>query len=148
MNEERCQTYLNQLKELPTFSSCEKFIWFSRCIQDYRRATETSRAEPTVSRVFEIIERRYSKKFGLREVAEEVGCRKDYLTYSVRRLTGKPVQKWIIERRLIEAGMLLLTTSDSIETIALTVGYQYTHHFHCQFREFYGMRPGAWRRLR
>jgi AraC-like DNA-binding protein len=101
--------------------------------------------EAHLLRVFRYIEANYHKTIGLREVAEALGYSSAYLTNFVRRKTGKPVNQWIVRRRLAEACHLLLTTSHSIETIAFGVGYQNIEHFFRQFRKYINMTPQNWR---
>ncbi|MGB3636547.1 MAG: helix-turn-helix domain-containing protein [Rivularia sp. (in: cyanobacteria)] len=100
-----------------------------------------------LSEVFKFIEFNYHQSIRLKEVAQAVGYSSAYLTDLVRRLTGKTVNNWIIERRIVEASTLLLKTNDSVEQIALDVGYQNINHFYCQFREYYQNTPRAWGEL-
>jgi AraC-like DNA-binding protein len=100
---------------------------------------------PRLDEVFEFIELNYHLSISLRKVATAVGYSPAYLTDLVRRLTGKTVNNWIIERRIAQARRLLLETNYSIEQIAFDVGYQNINHFYCQFRDYYKNTPGAWR---
>ncbi|BAY85587.1 transcriptional regulator [Calothrix parasitica NIES-267] len=100
---------------------------------------------PRLRKVFEFIEFNYYQNIGLKEVAQSVGYSSAYLTNLVRRLSGKTVNNWIIERRIAEARRLLLETNHSIERIAFDVGYQNMNHFYYQFRNYYKNTPGAWR---
>lgn len=100
---------------------------------------------PRLREVFEFIELNYHQNIRLKEVAQAVGYSSAYLTDLVRRLTGKTVNNWIIERRIAEASTLLLETNYSVEQIALDVGYQNINHFYCQFRDYYQNPPRAWR---
>jgi AraC-like DNA-binding protein len=103
---------------------------------------------PSISRlreVFEFIELNYAQNIRLKEVAQAVGYSSAYLTDLVRKLTGKTVNNWIVERRIAEASTLLLETNYSVEEIALKVGYQNINHFYCQFRDYYQNTPRAWR---
>jgi AraC-like DNA-binding protein len=102
---------------------------------------------PRLCEVFEFIELNYDQNIRLKEVAQAVGYSSAYLTDLVRRLTGKTVNNWIIERRIAEASTLLLETNYSVEQIALDVGYQNINHFYCQFRDYYQNTPRAWREL-
>jgi AraC family transcriptional regulator len=95
--------------------------------------------------VFEFIELNYHQNIKLKEVAQAVGYSAAYLTDLVRKLTGKTVNNWIIERRIVEASTLLLETNYSVEEIALKVGYQNINHFYCQFRNYYKNTPRLWR---
>ncbi len=103
---------------------------------------------PSISRltqVFDFIELNYHQHIRLKEVAEAVNYSPNYLTDLVKNLTGKTVNHWIIERRIAEAKYLLLETEDSIEQIALKIGYQNINHFYCQFRNYCQNTPGSWR---
>jgi AraC-like DNA-binding protein len=100
---------------------------------------------PRLREVFEFIELNYDRNIRLKEVAQSVGYSSAYLTDLVRKLTGKTVNNWIIERRIAEASTLLLETNYSVEEIALDVGYQNINHFYCQFRDRYKNTPRAWR---
>lgn len=100
---------------------------------------------PRLHEVFEFIELNYHQSIKLKEVAKAVGYSSAYLTDLVRKLTGKTVNNWIVERRITEASTLLLETNYSIEQIAFDVGYQNLNHFYCQFRDYYQNTPRAWR---
>ncbi|MBW4491354.1 MAG: AraC family transcriptional regulator [Trichocoleus desertorum ATA4-8-CV12] len=100
---------------------------------------------PRLRGVFEFIELNYHQNIKLKEVAQAVGYSPAYLTDLVRRLTGKTVNNWIIDRRISEACTLLLETNYSVEEIALKVGYQNINHFYCQFRDSYKNTPRSWR---
>lgn len=100
---------------------------------------------PRLDELFEFIELNYNQNIKLKEVAQAVGYSSAYLTDLVRKLTGKTVNNWIIERRITEASILLLETNYSVEQIAFDVGYQNINHFYCQFRNYYQNTPRAWR---
>ncbi|MEH1870570.1 helix-turn-helix domain-containing protein [Nostoc sp.] len=100
---------------------------------------------PRLREIFEFIELNYHQSISLKEVAQAVGYSSAYLTDLVRRLTGKTVNNWIIQRRITQASTLLLETNYSVDEIALKVGYQNINHFYCQFRDYYKITPRAWR---
>ena len=102
---------------------------------------------PRLLEVFEFIELNYHQSIKLKEVAKAVGYSSAYLTDLVRKLTGKTVNNWIIERRITAASTLLLETDYSVEQIAFDVGYQNINHFYCQFRNYYHNTPRAWREV-
>ena len=100
---------------------------------------------PRLHEVFGFIESNYHQSIKLKEVAQAVGYSSAYLTDLVRRMTGKTVNYWIVERRMVEAKRLLSQTDNSIEEIAVKVGYKNTNHFYCQFRKFYQSTPASCR---
>ncbi|MEB3278789.1 MAG: AraC family transcriptional regulator [Lyngbya sp.] len=101
---------------------------------------------PRLREIFEFIELNYHQSIKLKEVAQAVGYSSAYLTDLVRRLTGKTVNNWIVERRIAEARRLLLETDNSIEKIAFKIGYQNLNHFYSQFRNYHNKTPQAWRK--
>lgn len=103
-------------------------------------------AYPHLTEVFHFIEANYHKSITLYDVAQVVGYSRSYLTQLVRRLTGKTVYRWIVERRMAEACSLLLETNQTVEQIAKAVGYQDTAHFFHQFRQLHETTPQVWRK--
>jgi AraC family transcriptional regulator len=123
---------------------------FSTTIVESKKSNNQESIFPSIPRlreVFEFIELNYHQSIRLKEVAQAVGYSSAYLTDLVRRLTGKTVNNWIIERRIAQASTLLLETNDSVDKIALKVGYQNLNHFYCQFRDYYQNTPRAWREV-
>lgn len=102
---------------------------------------------PKLSEVFEFIEANYQQSITLRDVAEAVGYSSAYLTNSVRHQTGKTVNRWIVERRMVAACTLLLETDKSVDAIAEAVGYLSPGHFFRQFRQYQGTTPQVWRKV-
>lgn len=101
---------------------------------------------PELSEVFKFIEANYNQGITLCDVAKAVGYSPAYLTNRVKRETGRTVNRWIIERRMAEALLLLRSTNHSVEQIATAVGYQNTCHFFRQFRQYQGTTPQVWRK--
>lgn len=101
---------------------------------------------PQLSEVFDFIEANYNKGITLSDVAKAAGYTPAYITSLVGKQTGKTINRWIIERRMIAACHLLKETSDSIENIAREIGYQDACHFSRQFRQHWQTTPQAWRK--
>lgn len=102
---------------------------------------------PQLREVFNFIEANYRQPITLQDVAQIVGYSRSYLTQLVRLKTGKTVYRWIVERRMAEARSLLLETNQTVDHIALAVGYQDAGHFFSQFRQLHGITPQVWRKL-
>ncbi|MGD1911677.1 MAG: response regulator [Rivularia sp. (in: cyanobacteria)] len=101
---------------------------------------------PQLQEVFDFIEANYHKGITLSHVAEAVGYSAAYLTNRVAKITGETVNSWIVKRRMVAARYLLKNTSQNIEEIATTVGYQNTCHFSRQFRQHHDIPPQSWRK--
>lgn len=99
-----------------------------------------------ISKVFSFIEANYHQQITLSDVAVAVGYSSTYLTNLVRRQTGQTVQNWIIERRMAAARSLLLETEETVEEIAIKIGYHSVAHFFRQFRQHHRTSPQAWKK--
>jgi YesN/AraC family two-component response regulator len=102
-------------------------------------------SHPQLGKVFLFIEGNYRQPIMLGDVARAVGYSPAYLTNLTRKHTGQTVQRWIIERRMMEARSMLLETDQLVEQIAPQVGYKHVVHFFRQFRQLHGTTPQKWR---
>ncbi len=102
--------------------------------------------QPSLTNVFSFIEANYREGIGLKDVAKAVGYSPAYLTSMVQQATGKTVNQWITEYRMAEARLLLLKTNQSIQQIALSIGYKGVEHFIRQFRQNHASSPQVWRK--
>lgn len=104
-------------------------------------------SDSPLSQVFRFIEVNYNQPIALRDVAQAVGYSAAYLTDLVHRHTGKTVNDWIVEHRMVAAQTLLLETDQCVNQIAEAVGYQNEGHFFRQFRQYHNTTPRAWRKM-
>ncbi|MEL7039116.1 MAG: DNA-binding response regulator [Cyanobacteria bacterium J06592_8] len=112
---------------------------------DSEEGSSTFPFEESLNRVFDFIEANYWRSITLAEVAEDAGYSPAYLTSQVGSLTGKTVNRWIIERRMRAAKWYLKESNYTIEQIAHRIGYQSSCHFSRQFRKYHGVAPQIWR---
>jgi AraC-like DNA-binding protein len=101
--------------------------------------------EPLLAEVFAVIEQRYPAALSLREVARAVGLSPGHLTSTVRRRTGRTVQEWITERRMVEARRLLARTVLPVAEVGRRVGYPDPGYFARAFGRAHGTSPARWR---
>jgi len=102
--------------------------------------------EPLLAEVFGFIEERYHERVSLRDVARAVSLSRGHLTTVVRRKTGRTVQEWIAERRMVEARRRLVETDLAVEEVGRRVGYGDPAYFVKSFRRDHGATPLGWRR--
>ncbi|ACC83255.1 response regulator [Nostoc punctiforme] len=101
---------------------------------------------PQLQAVFDFIEANYRQGITLSDVALAVGYSPAYLTNRVAKQTGETVNAWIVKRRMAAARPLLRDTNQTIDQIAIALGYQNTCHFSRQFRQHHGLSPKTWRK--
>lgn len=100
---------------------------------------------PQLQNIFDFIESNYYQAIGLNEIAKVFGYSPSYLTNLVRRLTGKTLYQWLVERRMFQARCLLLNTNLTIYQIAEAVGYEDAGHFIKHFRKRHTLPPKTWK---
>jgi AraC family transcriptional regulator len=69
-----------------------------------------------------------------------------HFSRSFKRAFGEPPHAYVIKRRLERACHLMVTTSESLSQIALSVGFSDQSHLCRLFRRAFGQSPSAWRR--
>ncbi|MHA6620484.1 AraC family transcriptional regulator [Pseudonocardia sp. DLS-67] len=104
------------------------------------------RDEPLLAAVFDAVEAGFRGPLSLGDVAAAVGLTPGHLTTVVGRKTGRTVQQWITERRMVEARRLLVDTELTVEAVAARVGYRDPGYFARRFRNAHGASPREWRR--
>jgi AraC family transcriptional activator of pobA len=104
--------------------------------------------EPLLAEVFDVIERRYAEPLSLHDVARAISLSPGHLTTTVRRRTGRTVQDWIVDRRMVEARRLLAGSTFPMAEIGRRVGYSDAGYFARVFRRVHGVTPTQWRDAR
>ncbi len=104
--------------------------------------------EPLLADVFAVIERRYAEPLSLRDVARAVNMSAGHLTTTVRRRTGRTVQEWIVDRRMVQARRLLAGSDLAVGEIGRRVGYPDPGYFARVFGQAHGTSPTRWRAAR
>ena len=79
-------------------------------------------------------------------IAREVGMSISNFEHLFRREIGVSPQRYSMFQRMDQARILLHTTNDSIEEIALKLGFADRYHFSAVFRKYNNISPGAFRK--
>ncbi|MDD9370699.1 MAG: AraC family transcriptional regulator [Acidimicrobiales bacterium] len=96
-----------------------------------------------LAEVFDFIEQHYDEPISLKEVARAVSLSPGHLTTVVSTRTGRPVQKWITERRMAAARRLLTETDLAVEQVGRAVGYRDAGYFGRAFRRAHHTTPSG-----
>jgi len=98
-----------------------------------------------LDRVLDAVETGFTGPLSLSDVAAGLHVSPGHLTTAVRERTGRTVQEWITERRMIEARRLLLETDLPIAEVGRRSGYPDPGYFARVFRQAHRVTPRAWR---
>ena len=80
-------------------------------------------------------------------MARAVGFSPNYLSRKFRAAAGIGLHEYIVFVRLQHAAQELVSTSDSITTIALRCGFSDSNYFKDSFKKKYGITPRNYRKI-
>ncbi len=92
-----------------------------------------------------ILEHIEDEKFGVSELASEIGFSKTQIWRKVKASTGKSINQLIREIRLKEAAKLIQKNEFTASEIAYQVGFGSPSYFNKCFHEYFGITPGDYK---
>lgn len=99
-----------------------------------------------VKKSIDYIQQNYDKKIYLQDLADLTNTSPHYLGKVFKKTTGKTPFDYIKQYRIERASKLLLTTNDSVLSIAFDVGFDNVSYFIRTFQAFYGITPAKYRK--
>ena len=87
----------------------------------------------------------YTKNIAIKEYADFIGFSEAHFNRFFKKAMNISPHKYIIKLRMEKAGTLLLSTQNSIKSIAFQVGYVDQHHFSKSFCAYFGISPSEYR---
>ena len=87
----------------------------------------------------------YHKHISLEELAAQAFLSKDYFARLFRETTGMPISAFLQKIRIEEACNLLVSTSQTIDDIALQCGFNDAKYFYSIFKKLTGLTPRQYR---
>jgi AraC family transcriptional regulator len=99
-----------------------------------------------ITRVRAFIEQNLHGNIGARHLSALAQRSPAHFSRSFKQAFGEPPHAYVIKRRLERACHLMITTSDSLSAIALSVGLSDQAHLCKLFQRAFGQSPSIWRR--
>ena len=96
--------------------------------------------------ILKIVEEHYSEKLSIKEMAEACGFSQSHFMKFFKNTIGLPFTAYLNDYRLTMASRLLLSSEDSILTIAGDTGFDNLSYFNRIFKQRFGMTPREFRR--
>lgn len=84
-------------------------------------------------------------RFTANTIAEVLALSRTQLDRRIKRLTGKTPSAYLLDRRMLYARELLLTTEIPVADVAMACGFEDTSYFARVFKQHYGTTPSAMR---
>lgn len=119
------------------------------CLIDLVKKSEQSQESSRVLPVLNYIHENYPDiSLSNESIAELFNYHPYYLSQMIRQHTGQPLHQYLISYRIKMAKKKLITTNDSIGTIAWKSGFHSPAYFIKQFKAQVGVTPSAYRKER
>jgi AraC family transcriptional regulator len=114
---------------------------------DRRPLPRAGLSEATLRRVIEFTEEHLDEAISLTALAALTGTGVDVFARNFKACMGVPPYRFVSERRMHRAKVLLAASDKSVAEIAIDVGFSSQAHFTTQFRKFMNISPAAYRLL-
>lgn len=115
---------------------------FVKQVHDIR----TKNYSPIVRFMCTYIDKHIFETISLDTLAEELGYETYYLTTLFKKDTGKNIKQYILEQKVIQAKILLETTSMEIQEISERLAFHSAAYFCTQFKKCTGKTPLSYRK--
>lgn len=103
-------------------------------------------SDPRIRRIIEEIDRNYTQKISLGELADASNLSIGYLSTLIRRETGMSFSDYVTSKRMEDAKKLLKQEQLSVDEIADLVGYHDYFYFTKAFKKYVGVSPSVYRK--
>jgi AraC-like DNA-binding protein len=92
------------------------------------------------------IQKNYSNSIKLEAIAQEMCISPNYLNKIYKTATGKTIMQHVLEYKIDQSRNLLMDTDNSINSIALQLGFYDQYHFTNAFKKTAGLCPSEYRK--
>lgn len=99
-----------------------------------------------VKTTLEIINNDISLTHTIKDLSRKVGTNDCDLKKSFRTVTGLPIRKYLITKRLEKARKMVKNTDLPLYEICQDIGYSNRHHFAVLYKKFFGLHPSEHRK--
>lgn len=123
------------------------FLYFCKAVYERHKSTENhlSRAQMITEKFEILVDKMYVDTKNVSDYAEKLNITPNYLTTTIKKLTGKSAKDIIQERLLVESKSLLKFSGLDIGEIAYRLNFQEPTHFTRFFKKWSGTTPNKFR---
>ena len=103
-------------------------------------------SDPRIRKIIQEIDRNYTGKLSLGELADSMNLSIGHLSTLIRRETGLSFSEYVTAKRMEDAKKLLCQETLSVEEVAEQVGYHDYFYFTKAFKKYAGVSPSVYRK--
>jgi AraC-like DNA-binding protein len=144
------QDFITQNETLTTKSFLETqgllTILFSKFITNYKLKSDINAADYKMQKIINYINNNLHESITVAELATMCNYSPDHFSKLFNQLYGSGPNKFIQEKRIERSQLLLLTTNDSLQEIAVKVGLDNISYFSRLFKKHTGKTPAYFRK--
>ena len=115
-------------------------------ITEYVNQTRNTKQDKMLLQFEEYLAENYPNDISLSAAAEKAGLSPAYFSTVFKEKTGHSFVDYVSEYRINEAKRLLLETEDTLNEIAVQVGYYNANSLTKVFKKYTGVTPGQFRK--
>lgn len=104
------------------------------------------KSDPGIGHIFKYLHENYQKDLTNSSIASLFNYHPNYINYLMKKNTGKPLHKYLLEHRISKAIDLIQNTDMAITDISDSVGFNNPSHFSKQFRKMTKRSPISFRK--
>ncbi|HOJ09843.1 MAG TPA: AraC family transcriptional regulator [Clostridiales bacterium] len=119
---------------------------FNETLKNAKPICEQQKKDHFVSRIIDFIDSNYAGVINLDLLEKEFHLNKYYISHVFKEITGFTVMEYIQNRRIIEAQILLKSTSKDITEICYDCGFNNVQHFYRVFSKITNITPYNYRK--
>jgi AraC-like DNA-binding protein len=101
--------------------------------------------DPHIGKALQLLHKKPAEPWTLSDLGRRVGLGRSAFAARFAELVGQPMLRYLIERRMEEAAMLLESSDHGIAEVADRVGYDTASAFSKLFTRHYGLSPSRYR---
>lgn len=98
-----------------------------------------------INRILKHLHLNIESQISLKKLASDLNLSEGYISDCFKKHMGMTIMKYAKKIRIDRAKVLLVTTTNSILEIGLTLGFHDQSHFHKVFKSFTGVSPSQYR---
>ena len=125
------------------------FLYFCKAVYERYKSTENhlTRAQMITQKFEILVDKMYVDTKSVGDYAKELNITPNYLTTTVKKLTGKSAKDIIQERLFVESKSMLKFSGLDIGEIAYRLNFQEPTHFTRFFKKLSGITPNKFRQM-
>lgn len=93
-----------------------------------------------------LMESSFREPLTLEEISQTVHMNRNYFSTLFTQLMGCTVSDYLMRRRLKNAALLLVSTDQSVISVAMDSGFRNVSYFNRMFHKHFGLPPGGYRK--